>query len=171
MCFCYSIRSSNGTVIPEPEYRSSDQEIDILRHVFRFDRAPYDFVFQNGFEARHEAGTPVEIYCNLEHYVNHGGRPLDIRRRTNHVFISTTLSSSWYPIVGRGHTESIYRYEIYAPGGILVAQTLGARYQYPAQDEVAFLGGIAPQYIRSAQLFELTNNGYVRPVLPQFQNP
>lgn len=150
-----------STTLREPEYRSSDGEIDISRHVFRFDRTPYEFVFQNGFQARVEADTPVEIYCNLEHYVHHGGRPLDTRRPTNHVFTSTTLSSSWYPIVERGNTEIIYRYEIYVPGGILVAQTLGDRYQYPAQDEVAFPGGIAPQYIRSAQLFELTNNGYV----------
>ncbi|KAL7235296.1 hypothetical protein ACSBR1_018739 [Camellia fascicularis] len=43
-----------------------------------------------------------------------------------------------------------------APGGIWVAETLGDRYRHRAQDEVTFVAGIAPQYIRSAQLFTLT---------------
>ncbi|KAJ9134882.1 hypothetical protein P3X46_032127 [Hevea brasiliensis] len=140
------------------ECRSSDGEQDILRHVFRWDTAPYQHVFQHGFEARRQGGTPDEIYFNLDHYVHHSGRPLDSTRPATHVFISTTLSSAWYPTLPDG-TQEVYRYEIYAPGGIWVAETLGDRYRYPAQDEVAFVAGIAPQYIRSAQLFRLTHSG------------
>nr|GEV20664.1 putative hemopexin-like domain-containing protein [Tanacetum cinerariifolium] len=143
------------------EYRSSDGDLDIRRHVFRWDIASYDFVFQHGFEARRQANTRDETYYNLEHYINSGGRPLDTRRDTTHCFISTTISSSWYPKVSSKAVANVFRYEIYAPGGIWVAETLGERYRYPAQDEIAFPVGIAPQYIRSAQLFELESDGYV----------
>ncbi|KAM5582659.1 hypothetical protein ABKV19_002870 [Rosa sericea] len=140
------------------EYRSSSGEEDILRHVFRWDLTPYQEVFQNGFEARRQENTTNQVYYNLEHYVHHGGRPLDSRRPATHAFVSTTLNSGWHPTVTET-VEEVYRYEIYAPGGIWVAETLGDRYQYPAQDEVCFVAGIAPQYIRSAQRFRLVRNG------------
>uniref|UniRef100_A0A0D9W2E0 Pierisin-like domain-containing protein n=1 Tax=Leersia perrieri TaxID=77586 RepID=A0A0D9W2E0_9ORYZ len=133
-----------------------------MRHVFRWDRAPYEFVFQNGLEARRKdigsPASPDEIYFNLEHYATSGGRPLDTRRDATHAYVSTTISSSWYPNVNPGSVDLLYRYEIYAPGGIWMSQTLGNRYSYSAQDEVVFPAGIAPQYIRSAQIFELTND-------------
>lgn len=154
----YNVRRSISTNLPDIEYRSSDGEIDTRRHVFRWDRAPYDFVFQDGFRARPFQGTPDDTYFNLERYVNSGGRPLDIRRHTTHAFVSTTLNSNWHPSINPGTDEFLYRYEIYAPGGIWVNQTLGDRYRHRAQDEVAFPAGIAPQYIRSAQTFLLTND-------------
>lgn len=156
------LRCSISSTLPAIEYRSSDGEKDITRHVFRWDRAPYEFVFQNGFEARRASpASPDEMYFNLEHYVTRGlGRPLDTRRDTTHAYVSTTISSSWYPSVNPG-SVLLYRYEIYAPGGIWISQTLGDRYSYSAQDEVVFPVGIAPQYIRSAQIFELTNNRYI----------
>lgn len=154
----YNVRCSISSNLPAIEYRSSDGEIDIMRHVFRWDKAPYKFVFQNGFEARRQdKDAPDETYFNLEHYVTTGGRPIDTRRDTTHAYVSTTISSSWYPSVNPGSVDLLYRYEIYAPGGIWVSQTLGNRYSYSAQDEVAFPAGIATQYIRSAQIFELTN--------------
>ncbi|KAK9941184.1 hypothetical protein M0R45_017803 [Rubus argutus] len=140
------------------EYRSSSGEEDILHHVFRWDLTPYDEVFQNGFQARRQQDTADEVYYNLDHYVHHGGRPLDSRRPATHAFVSTTLNSGWHPTVPETQNE-VYRYEIYAPGGIWVAESLGDRYQYPTQDEVCFVAGIAPQYIRSAQRFRLVLDG------------
>ncbi|KAL6647853.1 hypothetical protein ACP70R_015290 [Stipagrostis hirtigluma subsp. patula] len=155
--------SVTGNNLADVEYRSSDRETDILRHVFRWDRAPYDFVFANGFEARRQEGTSDAMYFNLERYVNNGGRPLDTRRDTTHAFVSTTISSHWTPTVNPGVEDILFRYEIYAPGGIHVAETLGDLYKYKAQDEVSFPAGIAPQYVRSAQIFKLTNNrGHTR---------
>lgn len=151
--------SSPYQLLADIEYRSSDRELDTRRHVFRWDLTPYNIVFQNGFEARRQMNTTDSTYYNLERYVNYGGRPLDTQRPTTHAFISTTLSSQWHPTVGSGQTLHIYRYEIYAPGGIWVTETLDSRYRYPSQDEVAFPAGIAPQYIRSAQLFVLTGDG------------
>ncbi|KAH7866208.1 hypothetical protein Vadar_017078 [Vaccinium darrowii] len=136
-------------------YRSSSREEDISRHVFRWDLTPYQEVFENGFRARRQQGTRDVDYVNLDNYVHHGGRPLDSRRDTTYVFISSTISSSWHPIVEPGTDITVFRYEIYAPGGIWVAQTLGDRYQYPSQEEVCFVEGVARQYIRSAQAFRL----------------
>ncbi|KAL7205337.1 hypothetical protein ACSBR2_018312 [Camellia fascicularis] len=138
------------------EYRSNSEEYEILRHVFRWDVTPYEEVLQNGFEARRQEGTPDNIFFNLDHYVHEAGRPLDSRRPATHAFVSTTLDSSWHPRLNPGTQRQVYRYEIYAPGGIWVAETLGDRYRHRAQDEVTFVAGIAPQYIRSAQLFTLT---------------
>lgn len=153
-----AFNSRDGT--RDIEFRSSDGDIDARSHVFRFDTTPYEHVFLNGFRARSDTpGTEHRDYCNLAKYVNSGGRPLDTRRPTTYVFVSTTRSSSWHPRVDHKESIYIYRYEIYAPGGILVAETLRDLYQYPRQDEVAFIRGIAPQYIRSAQLFEITTNG------------
>ncbi|KAE9455559.1 hypothetical protein C3L33_12536, partial [Rhododendron williamsianum] len=126
---------------------SGTGEQDILRHVFRWDLTPYQEVFRNGFQARRpQQGTPDEVYYNLEHYVHHdGGRPLDYRLPATHAFISTTLNTDWHPSLDDvTETEiEVYRYEIYAPGGIWIAQTLGDTYEYPAQDEVCFVVGIA----------------------------
>lgn len=151
--------------LPDIVYRSSDREVDILRHVFRWDLTPYQEVFQNGFQARRQEGTSDEIYFNLDHYVHHGGRPLDSRRPATHAFVSTTLNSGWHPSLDPETTMEVYRYEIYAPGGIWVAETLGDRYQYPSQDEVCFVAGIAPQYIRSAQRFRLIRGSTRLPVI------
>lgn len=116
-------------------------------------------MFQNGFSARCQEGTSDEIFFNLDHYVHHGGRPLDSTRPTTHAFVSTTISSAWHPTLPDPWIErQVYRYQIYAPGGILVRDTLGDRYRYPSQDEVCFVAGIAPEYIRSAQLFRLESN-------------
>ncbi|GJR81231.1 hypothetical protein Tco_0152016 [Tanacetum coccineum] len=50
---------------------------------------------------------------------------LHTRMYTTHWFISTTISSCWYHKVSSGVVDHVYRYEIYAPGGIWVAETLG----------------------------------------------
>ncbi|KAL7221380.1 hypothetical protein ACSBR1_023355 [Camellia fascicularis] len=141
--------------LPNIVYRSSSGEEDILRHVFRWDLSPYQEVFRNGFQARRQEGTLDEVYFNLEHYIHHGGRPLNSTRPATHAFVSTTLNSAWHPSLNLETKIEVYRYEIYAPGGIWVAETLGDRYQYAARDEVCFVAGIAPQYIRSAQPFSL----------------
>ncbi|GJX26483.1 hypothetical protein Tco_0232779 [Tanacetum coccineum] len=89
-----------GCTVASPlalEYRNSDGDFDIRHHVFRYDRASYEFVFRNGFEARRQANTTDETYFNLERFVN----------------------------ISSGVVDHVYRYEIYAPGEIWVAETLG----------------------------------------------
>ncbi|KAL6012335.1 hypothetical protein ACLOJK_002822 [Asimina triloba] len=128
-----------------------------------WDTTPFEEVFEHGFRARRQESTTNDIYFNLDHYVHHAGRPLDSRRPATHVFVSTTLNTGWFPSLDAQTPEMVvYRYEIYAPGGIWVAQTLGDRYRYPGQDEVAFVAGIAPQYIYTAQRFRLTFDANTR---------
>ncbi|GKC37252.1 hypothetical protein Tco_1049636 [Tanacetum coccineum] len=122
----------------------------------KLDRDPFELVFERGFEARCQANTPIETYYNLESFVHGAGKPLETIRDTTHGFISTTLSGSCSPMVSIGVVELIYCYDIYAPKGILVPKTLGDRYLYRGQAEVAFPSGIAPQYIRSAQPYLLS---------------
>ncbi|GKD84105.1 hypothetical protein Tco_1350944, partial [Tanacetum coccineum] len=43
------------------EYRSNDEDLDIRHHVFRLDRASYEFVFQHGFEVRRQANTKLTL--------------------------------------------------------------------------------------------------------------
>ncbi|KAL7175752.1 hypothetical protein ACSBR2_029358 [Camellia fascicularis] len=123
-----SIAAPQIPSLPDIVYRSSSGEVDILHHVFRWDLTPYQEVFQNGFQARHQKDTPDEVYYSLDHYVHHGGRPLDSRRPTSHSFISTMLNNAWHLLdPSKTHIE-VYRYEIYTPGGMRVAETLGDRY-------------------------------------------
>jgi len=146
-------------------FRSSDREHDITHHVFRWNSIHYAQVFENGFQARPQGDTPSGIYFNLYDHIVSGGIPLDPNRNVTHAFVSTTLDSSWRPdpprdVLPQGGRFLAYRYEIYAPGGIWVSETLGSRYErYRSQDEVSFVRGIAPQYIRSAQLWVATRPG------------
>lgn len=159
------VSNNNGPLT----YRTSDGQYDVTHQVFRWNSTDYSIVFQNGFQARPQGDTPNGTYYSLEDHVNAAGAPLDPNRRVPHVFISTSLSTRWRPnpparTIPQGGQLEVYRYQIYAPGGIWVSQTLGARYHFPSQDEVAFARGIARQYIHSAQLHIFTRgaNGRVQ---------
>lgn len=158
----FNVNCSKGN-LKEIVYRTGEKEKDIQRQVFRWDLAPYDKVFQQGFQVQKgkKKKKPNILNYNLSTYVNGStGRPLDSRKKSSFAFISSTVSNSWYPPVPSGKTIEVYRYEVYAPGGIWTSLTLGGKdsNKFKRLDEVAFVGGIAPQYIRSAQLFRLTGN-------------
>ncbi|XP_027364780.1 uncharacterized protein LOC113871888 [Abrus precatorius] len=139
--------------VPDIQYRHENRG-DVTRHVFRWAPEPYEEIFENGFQARLQEGVPHSIYFNVENYVHNGGRPAQRGRSQRHAFVGTTLDSGYRPPLDPEEQETRrYRYEIYAPGGIWIAETLGEQYQFPGQDEIAFVAGIARQYIRSAQLF------------------
>ncbi|WVY96325.1 hypothetical protein V8G54_028476 [Vigna mungo] len=145
------------------EYRTGDLDLDIRRPVYRWDSRPYQEIFANGFQAWPQGQTPNNTYYNLLDFIEHAGAPLDSNRppTTTHVFVSTTLDNAWQPtpstqVLPPGSQIQFYRYEIYSPGGIWVAVTLRDRYSYVSQAEVCFVGGIAPQYIRSCLIFTAT---------------
>lgn len=146
--------------------RTSEGEKDVLRQVFRWDLTPYEDVFRHGIRAEYRRHLIHDNTYDLHSYVHDNGcsRPLDSRKKSSFAFISTTISNSWYPPIptddGNPNTVEVYRYEIYAPGGIWTSLTLGDMNdkKFKRLDEVAFVDGIAPQYIRSAQLFRLTGN-------------
>lgn len=154
--------------LPSIEYRSSEKEIDILRQVFKWDHTPCKEVFKHGFRAKCENKIPNECFYNLCDYVhdeNNEEALIDSRKKSKYGFISTTVSNSWCPPIPYDSRHpnkeiKIYRYEIFAPGGIWITLSLGdLDLRKPKRyDEVAFVLGIAPQYIRSAQQFKLKAN-------------
>ncbi|OWM76577.1 uncharacterized protein LOC116201708 [Punica granatum] len=157
--------SPDGPRLPEIAFRDSTEDRDVFRRVFRFDLRDYSDVFRNGFRARPQGNTPDQVYYNLLDHVNNAGAPLDPGVVTPRAFVSTTLSPSLNTRLTNPIGTVVYRYEIFAPGGISVAETLGNRYGFPGQREIAFVGGIAPQYIRAVQLFTITtysSQGYPR---------
>lgn len=145
-----------GPRLPRIVYRSSTWDHDVLHRVFCFDLSltvEYEDVFRDGLQAPPKGNTPDEVYYDLLDHVNSAGREVDTPR----AFISTTLSPSLATCrLTNPIGTTIQRYEIYAPGGISIGATLGDRCNYPGQGEVAFVRGVAPQYIRAVQPFVIT---------------
>ncbi|KAJ1377383.1 Hemopexin-like repeat [Sesbania bispinosa] len=151
-------------------YRPGVQDWDILHHVVRWDTRPYALIFESGFQAWPQEGIPDTTYYDLYDFVQNAGAPLNSSKHTRHAFVSTTLNLDWLPepsedTLPEGEEIEVYRYEIYAPGGIWVTASINNEYyNYTSQDEVCFVGGIAPQYIRAAQLFIITREAGSRNV-------
>ncbi|KAM7515814.1 hypothetical protein LguiA_005397 [Lonicera macranthoides] len=135
---------------PSIVYRNPIDDQDIVEAVYRWDIRPYAEVFRTGFLPEGRGSTSSDSYYNLEHHVNGGEVPLGTSPADgNSAFVSTTRLTNWRPILLTG--TIIYRYEIFAPGGIDTVLTLRENNKYPNQQEIAFPGGIARQYIRSAR--------------------
>ncbi|OWM76578.1 uncharacterized protein LOC116201706 [Punica granatum] len=148
--------SREGPRVPQIVYRNSTEERDIARRVFMFyvGTNGRDFLM-NGFHVRPQGNTPDEVYYNLFDYIYSAGAPVDPNEVTPRAFLSATLSPSLHNLMGDLPIGTmVCRYEIYAPGGILVRETLGDRLGFRNQrDQIAFVGGISPRYIRGYQLF------------------
>ncbi|XVF24115.1 hypothetical protein REPUB_Repub13aG0099500 [Reevesia pubescens] len=148
-----NVRRYNGNVV----YRNSTDEQDLTHRVVRWvpiqNDNDYDEVFYNGLRASPQEGTSDQNYYNLEFYINHAGPPGE-PRNTRHAYVSASVSLSFCPRprgLGPGEERRYYRYEIFAPGGIDAALTLGQLYGHGSQREITFVGGIAPQYIRGVE--------------------
>lgn len=130
--------------------REPDNDQDIIEAVYRWDGRPPEEIFQTGFRPR-PPNDPRDLtrYYNLECFVNSAGSPVDETPAETSVFVSTTRSTRWRPSVRASCI--LYRYEIFAPGGIDAVLTLRDRNHYPNQQEISFAGGIGPQYIRTAR--------------------
>lgn len=140
---------------PRILYRNADNDQDIIEAVYRWDGRPYQEIFQTGFRPRPPNDPQyLDDYYNLERFVNGAGSPADETPAEPSVFVSTTRSTSWRPRVTADCI--LYRYQIFAPGGIDAVLTLGDRNHYPNQQEISFAGGISPQYIRIAREYTVT---------------
>ncbi|KAM7486051.1 hypothetical protein LguiA_002060 [Lonicera macranthoides] len=134
---------------PNILYRDPIDDQDIVEAVYRWDDRSYTEIFRTGFFPRDRGSTYLEDYYNLERHVNGGGAPGETSPIDGSAFVSTSRLTSWRP---RVTTDMIlYRYEIFAPGGIDAVLTLREHNDYPNQQEIAFVGGINRQYIRSAR--------------------
>ena len=129
-----TVRNYNGNMIPA--------ETETL---WRWDSTPPEDIFANGF-------VPLVINdasdnnMNLYTYVN---------QNVTSIFVSTTHSVRTNGYFWRPRNKKYkYRYEIYAPGGIDVNLSLDKEdNDYPHQNEIAFPGGIRPEFIRSARCY------------------
>lgn len=136
------------------QYRDSANDQDVTEALYRWDMRSYEEIFRTGFTPLPPTSDEHDVsdYYNFEKFVN-SGEMIDLPENRS-VFVSTTRSTSWRPLLSSSGT--IYRYQIYAPGGIDAVLTLGDQNQHPNQQVIAFVGGIRPQYIRIARPYSVT---------------
>jgi hypothetical protein len=114
-------------ITPPPQWRSSSEML------YRLDDRPPEVIVDEGFAPR---GTDT----NLVRYT---------QANTDSAFVGTSVADDLYRHPDWWSKQ--YQYEIDAPGGIDVNRTLDPSVNaFPHEAEVAFPGGIAPQYIRGA---------------------
>lgn len=131
-------------ITPDPAWRT-DRDT-----VWRMDGREPDEVFENGFAPKDPS------YTDLAGYV--------ADKDQESAFVST---SRWDMIQHQFKTR--WMYEIDAPGGIDVPETLGENFQKwtRSEREVAFPGGIRPEFVRRAHAMFIDENGNA----PQIDNP
>jgi hypothetical protein len=119
--------------------------------LIRWDTRHPDQVFQHGFVPQYappEGDALPDQYLNLETYVG---------QNTPSIFVST---ARYYNQDGRNqrwtprNIANRFEYEIFAYGGIDINLSLGHDHQYSNQREIAFPGGIRPEFIRTAREYD-----------------
>lgn len=138
----------------------------ITQQLLRWDRRGPNEIFQHGFHPR-RTGSHYDVNsANIWTYANVNNPS---------IFVGTTIVrdgengavSRWTPRNFREGTT--YAYDVFAPGGISVNQSLGSSYRYRNQFEIAFPGGINRRYIRSVtqyfngRVVRVFNNPYFAP--------
>ncbi|MEU1280963.1 ADP-ribosyltransferase [Streptomyces sp. NPDC005805] len=113
-------------VTPEPVHRASCGQL------YRADGRAPAVVFEEGFHPK----APLDGQYDLESYVL-VNQPSP--------FVSTTYDHDLYK-----QWKSAWNYYIDAPGGIDVNRTIGDTHQWADQQEVAFPGGIAREFVVGA---------------------
>jgi len=115
-------RSVNvDAITPTPVWRETAEPL------FRFDNRAPEQIFGEGFGPRNPANTDMLGY---------------VKNNDPSAFVGTTRNE----VLDWG---TKFRYQVDAPGGIDVNQTLDKVY-FPAEQEIAFPGGIQPQFIKGA---------------------
>lgn len=128
-------------------------------------------VFRSGFEPR----------VNLAPAYRSQNDAMDLRsyvadsRNTPSVFVSTTRQRDNGRFWTLRSRSNIFRYDIFAPGGIDVNPTLGP-HTFNNQNEIAFVGGIQTRYIYGALELDSNQRQYRYHLNPNFngnngQNP
>ncbi len=167
-----SFASPNGLHMREQTIDSNTGQIQIdnEHRLLRWDRRPPNDIFLNGFIPRvtNQNLSPVED----THLLNY------LRTNSPSIFVSTTRArynnlgleiTPWTP--HSANNNIIYRYEIFAPGGIDINASFSRNHNpFPNEDEITFPGGIRPEFIRST--YEYHNGEIVRIwINPNFINP
>lgn len=128
-------------ITPQPvEWRDSNEDL------YRSDPGDPDVIFEQGFFPYDVTNTDLQEHAE--------------DRNAETAFVATTRNEYLY---GDWDKPS-YRYTLELPGGIEVNATLGNSSPYPHEDEIAFPGGIQPQYIKGAN--EVDEAGNLGPWVP-----
>ncbi len=122
---------------PEPSWRVDRDPL------WRADNRPPQEVFDSGFRPWNQDHLDLADY---------------VENNTRSAFVGTSRRQDLYADWG-----SRYRYQIDAPGGIDVNDTLGP-HRFATEAEVAFPGGIRSERIRGAQ--EVLEDGSLGPLIP-----
>ncbi|ARF67010.1 hypothetical protein B7C51_03105 [Paenibacillus larvae subsp. pulvifaciens] len=137
------------------------------QRLLRWDRRPPNEILVNGFIPQVVDQHLLPEVTDLYEYV---------KSNTKSIYVSTTKTrykdgkrqQPWSPRTRDNGV--IYQYEIFAPGGIDVNRSFGEQSPWPNQLEVAFPGGISPEFIRSVREI---HDGRIQRIWinPNFQDP
>ncbi len=125
------VPTSRQNPVGEPVFRASDELL------YREDSRPPDVIFISGFAPRDVRQTELELHV--------------LGART--AFVSTTRDRRLNYVGEKAWDTQIFRYTIDAPGGIDINATMidhPELKQFHWQQEIAFAGGIRPEYIVGA---------------------
>lgn len=141
----------------------NDNQIRLLR----WDQRPPNEIFEMGFIPQIRYAEPESQATNLYGYVRSNTHSIFVSTTTTRINESGRVYKPWTP---RNLSGIRYQYEIFAPGGIDINTSFGIDSPFPTQNEIAFPGGIRPQFIRSVRQI---NNGVVERIWvnPNFIDP
>lgn len=124
---------------------------DRSQRLVRWDSRPPNDIFHHGFYPRVSDSIADSINTSLYDYIEDGSANIYVSTiRTIYDEDGNPLET-WVP--NDRDENHIYEYEIFAPGGIDVNETLGERSPFPEQQEIAFPGGIHRRFIRSVRQY------------------
>ncbi|MFI6938516.1 ADP-ribosyltransferase [Streptomyces sp. NPDC050418] len=115
-------------VTPEPAFRQD------CATLYRADGRGPEVIFEEGFKAK----DTVNGQYDLESYV---------LKNQPSPYVSTTRDHDLFKKWAKWLKPGAFNYYIDAPNGIDVNKTIGDDHKYADQLEIAFPGGIAPEYI------------------------
>ncbi|XP_031638854.1 pierisin-like, partial [Contarinia nasturtii] len=124
---------------------------DRRQRLIRWDRRGPNEIFHHGFIPHVTNERPSFEETNLFSYAQSNVSSFFVSTSKTRFYQNGTRRDVWTPRTSRINT--IYQYEIYAPGGIDVNESFGNRSPWPNQEEVAFPGGIRRRYVRSVREF------------------
>lgn len=164
-----------GSLHPRPiMWRENTNRNDERQRLIRYDRRGPNIIFQYGFNTRNTL-IPATYSWDLERYV------LGVYDWRITPYVSTSRStqnpnSTWNEWTAGALTihldpgQSLYVYEIFAPGGIEINQTFGTT---TSIDEITFVGGIRREFIRSARELQIVTDAQGRrfTIVRYYHNP